>query len=72
MTDPDPMIEASRSVIDRFIGEALIHAAREIAVGSKLGIDATKLLGEGFKCPWLPLIKMDESVKIRVAKILNL
>jgi len=33
--------------------------------GSKLGIDATKKLpGEGFKRPWLPLIKMDDSVKV--------
>jgi 4-hydroxy-3-polyprenylbenzoate decarboxylase len=41
--------------------------------GSKLGLDATKkLAGEGFKRPWPPLIKMDESVKARVAKILNL
>jgi 3-polyprenyl-4-hydroxybenzoate decarboxylase len=30
--------------------------------GSKLGIDATKkLLGEGFKRPWPPLIRMDEA-----------
>ena len=32
-------------------------AASKIAIGSKLGIDATKkLLGEGFKHPWPPLI----------------
>jgi 3-polyprenyl-4-hydroxybenzoate decarboxylase len=32
----------------------------EIAIGNKLGIDATKKLpGEGFKRPWPPLIKMD-------------
>jgi len=42
------------------------------ASGSKLGIDATKRLpGEGFKRPWPPLIKMDETTKARVAKILN-
>ena len=36
------------------------------ASGSKLGIDATKKLpGEGFKRPWPPLIKMDESVQKR-------
>ena len=30
-----------------------------IAIGSKLGIDATKKLpGEGFKRAWPPLIKM--------------
>ena len=41
-----------------------------IASGSKLGIDATKKLpGEGFKRPWPPLIKMDESVKAKVEKL---
>ncbi len=38
-----------------------------------MGIDATKKLpGEGLKRLWPPLIKMDENVKARVAKILNL
>jgi 4-hydroxy-3-polyprenylbenzoate decarboxylase len=42
----------------------LDHATSEIAIGSKLGIDATKKLpGEGFKCQWPPLIKMDETVR---------
>jgi len=51
----------------------LDHATSEIAVGSKQGFDATKKLpGEGFKRPWPPLIKMDDAVKARVAKILNL
>jgi len=37
---------------------------------SKLGIDATKKIpGEGFKRPWPPLIKMDESVKAKVEKL---
>ena len=36
------------------------------------GIDATKKIpGEGFKRPWPPLIKMDESVKAKVKKILG-
>ncbi|MCW5556196.1 MAG: hypothetical protein KIS67_29105 [Verrucomicrobiae bacterium] len=53
--------------------DVLDHATSEIASGSKLGIDATRELpGEGFKRPWPPLIQMDESVKARVAKILNL
>jgi len=35
--------------------------------GSKLGIDATKkILGEGFKRPWPPLIKMDEAVRMKI------
>ena len=37
------------------------------AIGSKLGIDATKKLpGEGFKRPWPPLIKMDDAVKKKI------
>lgn len=50
--------------------DVLDHATSEIAIGSKLGIDATKKLpGEGFKRPWPPLIKMDESVKAKVEKL---
>ena len=45
----------------------LDHATSEIAIGSKLGIDATKKLpGEGFKRPWPPLIKMDEEVRRKI------
>jgi len=52
------MLQADMDVLD--------HATSEMASGSKLGIDATKELpGEGFKRPWLPLIKMDESVKAK-------
>ena len=43
--------------------DVLNHATSEIASGSKLGIDrGEKLPGEGFKRPWPPLIKMDETV----------
>jgi len=53
--------------------DVLDHATSEIASGSKLGIDAAKkLAGAGFKRPWPSLIRMDESVKARVAKIINL
>ena len=41
------------------------------ASGSKLGIDATKLPGEGFKRRWPPLITMDESVEAKVENLLN-
>jgi len=52
--------------------DVLDHATSEMAMGSKLGIDATKKLpGEGFKRPWPPLIKMDAAVKAKVAKLLN-
>ena len=47
--------------------DVLDHATSEIAMGSKLGIDATrKLAGEGFKREWPPLIKMDEAIKQKV------
>jgi 4-hydroxy-3-polyprenylbenzoate decarboxylase len=50
----------------------LDRATNEIAIGSKLGIDATKKIpGEGFKRPWPPLIKMDEAVKAKVEELLN-
>jgi len=52
--------------------DVLDHATSEIAIGSKLGIDATKKLpGEGFKRPWPPLIKMDETVKQKVNQLFN-
>ena len=57
----------------------LDHATGEIAIGSKLGIDATKALpGGGFKRAWPPcgvvarrerrltLIRMDESVRKKI------
>ena len=46
------------------------HATNDMVSGSKLGLDATKkLAGEGFKRPWLPLIKMDAAVKAKVEKL---
>jgi len=60
------------SIFTKGPSDVLDHATSEIAIGSKLGIDATKKIpGEGFKRAWPPLIKMDESVKVRVGKILN-
>jgi 4-hydroxy-3-polyprenylbenzoate decarboxylase len=47
--------------------DVLDHATSEIASGSKMGFDATKKIpGEGFKRPWPPLIKMDESVRKKI------
>ena len=61
------------SIFTKGPSDVLDHATSEIASGSKLGLDATKKIpGEGFKRPWPPLIKMDEVVKARVTKILNL
>jgi 4-hydroxy-3-polyprenylbenzoate decarboxylase len=50
--------------------DVLDHATSEIAIGGKLGIDATKKLpGEGFNRPWPPLIQMDAAVKAKVEKL---
>ncbi len=50
--------------------DVLDHATPDIAVGSKMGIDATrKLPGEGFKRPWPPLIRMDEVVRARINRL---
>jgi 4-hydroxy-3-polyprenylbenzoate decarboxylase len=44
--------------------DVLDHATSEYAIGSKLGIDATKKIpGEGFRRDWPPLIKMDPAIK---------
>src|SRR5882672_9900398 len=58
------------SIFTKGPADVLDHATSEIAMGSKLGIDATKKLpGEGFKRTWPPLIKMDEAVKAKVEKL---
>jgi 4-hydroxy-3-polyprenylbenzoate decarboxylase len=47
--------------------DVLDHATSELAVGTKLGLDATrKLPGEGFHRPWPPLIKMDPAVRRKI------
>src|SRR3954453_10935618 len=61
------------SIFTRGPADVLDHATSEIAIGTKLGLDATrKLPGEGFKREWPPLIKMDAAVKVKVDSILNL
>jgi 4-hydroxy-3-polyprenylbenzoate decarboxylase len=58
------------SIFTKGPADVLDHATSEMAVGSKLGIDATKkLLGEGFKRPWPPLIKMDPVVKQKINEL---
>ena len=60
------------SIFTKGPSDVLDHATSEIAAGSKFGIDATKKLpGEGFKRSWPPLIKMDEVVKTKMAKLFN-
>jgi 4-hydroxy-3-polyprenylbenzoate decarboxylase len=60
------------SIFTKGPSDVLDHATSEIAMGSKLGIDATKKIpGEGFKRPWPPLIKMDDAVKAKIDKLIN-
>ncbi len=60
------------SAATRLWTDVLDRATNEIASNSKLGIEATKKISdEGFKRPWPPLIKMDDSVKANVGKMLN-
>ena len=55
------------SIFTRGPADVLDHATSEVAVGTKLGIDATrKLAGEGFKRPWPPLIRMSEEVRRKI------
>jgi len=55
------------SIFTRGPADVLDHATTELAIGTKLGIDATKKLpGEGFKREWPPLIKMDDAIKRKI------
>jgi len=66
-TDPQRDTLFSRGPAD-----VLDHATSEIAIGSKLGFDATrKLPGEGFRRPWPPLIQMDPAVAHRMKALLQ-
>jgi 4-hydroxy-3-polyprenylbenzoate decarboxylase len=61
------------SIFTKGPSDVLDHATSEIASGGKMGFDATKKIpGEGFKRAWPPLIKMDESVKVNVEKLLKI
>jgi 4-hydroxy-3-polyprenylbenzoate decarboxylase len=63
----DPQRDA---IFTRGPADVLDHATTELAVGTKMGIDATKKLpGEGFKREWPPLIKMDEAVKKKIDQL---
>jgi len=55
------------SIFTKGPADVLDHATSEMAVGTKVGIDATrKLPGEGFKRPWPPLIKMTDEIRRKV------
>lgn len=59
-------------IFTRGPADVLDHATSELGIGTKLGIDATrKLPGEGFKRPWPPLIRMDESVQRKMDALLR-
>jgi len=63
----DPQRDA---LFTRGPADVLDHATSELAIGSKLGLDATKKLpGEGFKREWPPLIKMDDAVKMKIQRL---
>ena len=50
--------------------DVLDHATTDLAMGSKMGIDAThKLPGEGHRRGWPPLIRMDEAVRKRIESL---
>ncbi|EEF62276.1 UbiD family decarboxylase [Pedosphaera parvula] len=60
------------SIFTRGPADVLDHATTDIAIGTKLGIDATKKLpGEGFKRPWPPLIQMDPAIKAKIDSLLG-
>jgi 4-hydroxy-3-polyprenylbenzoate decarboxylase len=64
-TDPE-----RDSIFTKGPSDVLDHATSDIAIGSKLGIDATrKLAGEGFKRPWPPLIQMDPEIRAKIEKL---
>ncbi|MBL6765022.1 MAG: UbiD family decarboxylase [Verrucomicrobiae bacterium] len=60
------------SILSRGPADVLDHATSEIAVGGKLGIDATKKLsGEGFKREWPPLIRHSTEAQARIDALLK-
>ncbi len=64
--DTDPQRD---SLITRGPADVLDHATSEIAIGGKMGFDATrKIPGEGFRRQWPPLIRMDDEVRKRMAE----
>jgi len=55
------------SIFTKGPSDVLDHATTEMAMGSKLGIDATKKLpGEGHKRGWPRLIRMDENTRKKI------
>jgi 4-hydroxy-3-polyprenylbenzoate decarboxylase len=60
------------SIFTKGPSDVLDHATSEMALGTKVGFDATrKLTGEGFKRPWPPVIRMDKEVKKKMEDFLK-
>lgn len=60
------------SIFTKGPADVLDHATSEVAIGTKLGIDATKKIpGEGFKREWPPLIKMEEAVRKKIDQLMG-
>jgi 4-hydroxy-3-polyprenylbenzoate decarboxylase len=58
------------SIFTKGPADVLDHATSEMAIGTKMGIDATrKLAGEGFKRTWPPLIKMSDEVRRKMRQL---
>jgi 4-hydroxy-3-polyprenylbenzoate decarboxylase len=63
---------ARDTIMTKGPADVLDHATTDLAIGSKLGFDATKKLpGEGFHREWPPLIRMPESIRKRVTDLLG-
>jgi hypothetical protein len=58
------------SIFTKGPADVLDHATSEIAIGTKLKIDARRELpGEGFKRPWPPLIRMCDEVRRKTSPL---
>jgi len=65
----DPQRDA---ILTKGPADVLDHATTDLAVGTKLGLDAThKLPGEGHKRGWPPIIRMDEDTRRRIDGLLK-
>jgi 4-hydroxy-3-polyprenylbenzoate decarboxylase len=52
--------------------DVLDHATTDLAIGTKLGIDAThKFPGEGHKRGWPPLIRMDDGIRKNIDALMK-
>ena len=69
MANTDPQRDA---IFTKGPADVLDHATSEMAIGAKVGFDATrKLAGEGFRREWPPIIAMDPAVKRKIDSLLR-